>query len=192
MKFENRLSIHVLKDYDEEMNRYSFLLVYQDPESSSQKESDGQKQGPGSGSTTRNPKRGTWSLFIPMLFPDEKMVELFNLLDHLAALEIEELLGHFTGDNIEALRLISGVLKEGMYLERVLSEKRFVNVVQELRETKKIWSERLDETLNNAAREYHQGNHVQALWILNGFVRFCPSPYYRVIAEGVIGEYEEQ
>lgn len=127
-----------------------------------------------------------------MELPDAKIAELFNLLDHLADLEVEELLGHFTTDNIESLRLISGVLKEGIYLERILSEKRFVNVVQELYEMKKIWSDRLDKTLTSAAREFDQGNLVQALWILNGFIRFCPSPYYRDIAEGVIGKYEKQ
>ncbi len=127
-----------------------------------------------------------------MELPDARIMELFNLLDHLADLEVEELLGHFTTDNIESLRLISGVLKEGMYLERVLSEKRFVNVVQELHEMKRIWSERLGKTLTSADREFDQGNRVQAVWILNGFIRFCPSPYYREIAEGVMGKYEKQ
>jgi hypothetical protein len=99
-----------------------------------------------------------------MELPDAKIAELFNLLDHLADLEVEELLGHFTTDN----------------------------VVQELHEMKKIWSDRLDKTLTSAAREFDQGNRVQALWILNGFIRFCPSPYYRDIAEGVTGKYEKQ
>ena len=127
-----------------------------------------------------------------MFLPDDKIVELFKFLDNLGELEIEDLLGQFTSENIETLRLVSGVLREGMNLERVLSEKRFVNVVQELYEMKKIWSERLGETLASAAQESKNDNHVQALWILNGFVRFCPSPYYRDIAEGVMREYEEQ
>jgi len=127
-----------------------------------------------------------------MILTDEKIMELFKLLDHLGELEPEELLGQFTSENILALRLVSGVLKEGMDLDRMLSEKRFINVVQELFETKRIWSERLDETLIIATQEFDQGNRVQALWILNGFIRFCPSPYYRDIAEDVLGEYEEQ
>ena len=36
------------------------------------------------------------------------------------------------------------------------------------------------------------GYLVQALWMLNGFIRFCPSPYYREIAAEVMEEYEEQ
>jgi hypothetical protein len=127
-----------------------------------------------------------------MFLPDEKIVELIKLLDRLGALEIEELLGQFTSENIEALRLISEVLKERMEFERMLSEKRFVKVVQELYETKKIWAEKLNETLTSAAHEFHQGNSVQALWILNGFIRFCPSPYYREFAEEVMNEYENQ
>ena len=127
-----------------------------------------------------------------MLLTDEKIVELFQLLDRLGKLEAEELLGHFTSENIEALRLVSGALKEGMGLERMLSEKRFVLVIKELFETKNIWSERLDETMSSASREFDQGNRVQALWILNGFIRFCPSPYYREIAAEVMEEYEEQ
>jgi hypothetical protein len=127
-----------------------------------------------------------------MPLPDEKIVELFKLLDRLGELEAEELMGHFTSENIEALRLISKVLKEGMDLERMMSEKRFVRVVHELFEMKRIWAGRLDETLSGAAQEFDQGNHVQAMWILNGFIRFCPSPYYRDIAAEVMEEYDEQ
>ena len=126
-----------------------------------------------------------------MTLTDEKIMELFNTLDHLGELEDEELLGQFTSENIESLRLISTILKEGMELERMLSEKRFAIVVQELFETKRIWSDRLNVTLGSAAQEFEQGNRVQALWILNGFIRFCPSPYYREMAEEVMGEYEK-
>jgi len=127
-----------------------------------------------------------------MLFSDEKIAELFKLLDHLGELGSEELIGQFTSENIEALRLLSVILKEEMDLERMLSEKRFVNIIRELYETKMIWSGRLEQTLDNALEEYDGGNRVQALWILNGFIRFCPSPYYREIAEEVMEEYEEQ
>ena len=127
-----------------------------------------------------------------MQLPDEKTAELFELLDNLGELESEELLAHFTSDNIEAIKHLSWVLKERMNLERVLSEKRFVRVVQELYEMKMIWSERLEMTLASAASELEQENRVQALWILNGFIRFCPSPYFREIAEEVMQEYEEQ
>ena len=127
-----------------------------------------------------------------MHLPDEKIAELLGRLERLGELESEDLLGHFTSDNIEAIRLVSWVLKEGMEFERVLSENRFVKVVQELYETRKIWTERLKVTLTNASSELDQGNRVQALWTLNGFIRFCPSPYFREIAEDVIGEYEEQ
>ena len=126
-----------------------------------------------------------------MHLPDEKTAELFGLLGRLGEFETEELLGHFTSDNIKAIRQVSWVLKEGMNLERVLSENRFVQVVQELYETKLIWAERLEVTLTSAASEMGQGNRVQALWILNGFIRFCPSPYFREIAEKVMEEYEE-
>lgn len=126
-----------------------------------------------------------------MILPEEKIAELFEFLDRLGELGPDELLVHFTSGNIEALRLLSGLLKAGMDLERILSEKRFINIVKELFETKKIWSERLLETLALAARENDQGNRIQALWILNGFIRFCPSPYYRELAEKVKGEYEK-
>ena len=127
-----------------------------------------------------------------MFLPDSKIEVLFKLLDRLGELEAKELVSYFTSENIEALRLVSGALKEEMNLERMLSEKRFVNVVHELFETRRIWAERLGETITNASREYDQGNRIQALWILNGFIRFCPSPYYRERAEEVVEEYEEQ
>jgi len=127
-----------------------------------------------------------------MNLTDEKIVELFKLLDRLGELETVELMGHFTSENIEALRIVSEVLKEGMDLERMMSEKRFVRVVHELFEMKRIWAGRLVETLTGAAQEFDQGNRVQAMWILNGFIRFCPSPYYRDIVVEVMEEYEEQ
>lgn len=127
-----------------------------------------------------------------MSFSDKEILELFLLLDRLGELGEEELLGHFTSENIEALRYAASVLKEGMEFERMLSEKRFVNVVQELFETKRIWSDKLNETLGNAAQEIDQGNRIQALWIINGFIRFCPSPYYREMAEEVMEEYEKE
>ena len=127
-----------------------------------------------------------------MILSDTKTLELLKILDRLGELDDEELLSQFTSDNIEALRLISVILKEGMDVERMLSEKRFVKVVQELFETKRIWSDRLNVTLGSAAQEFEQGNRVQALWILNGFIRFCPSPYYRGMAEEVMEEYENQ
>lgn len=126
-----------------------------------------------------------------MILPDEKIVEFLKILDRLGELDDVELLSQFTSDNIEALRLISVFLKEGMDVERMLSEKRFVKVVQELFETKRIWSDRLNVTLGRAAQEFEQGNRVQALWVLNGFIRFCPSPYYREMAQEVMGEYEK-
>ena len=138
---------------------------------------------------TRNPELERSE---PMSLPDEKIVELFKLLDRLGELEAEELMGHFTSENIEALRLVSGVLKEGMDLERMMSEKRFVRVVHELFEMKRIWAGKLGETLTGGAQEFDQGNRVQAMWILNGFIQFCPSPYYRDIAVEVMEEYEEQ
>ena len=137
---------------------------------------------------TRNPELGT----LLMSLPDEKIVELFKFLDRLGELEAEELMGHFTSENIEALRLLSGVLKEGMDLERMMSEKRFVRVVHELFEMKRIWAGRLGETLTGASQEFDQGNCIQAMWILNGFIRFCPSPYYRDIVVEVMEEYEGQ
>ncbi len=127
-----------------------------------------------------------------MLISKDKIAELFSILDSLGQLEAAELLGHFTSENIEAMRLISGLLKEDHDLERMWSEKRFVQVVQELFEMRKIWSDKLGETLTNAAREFDLGNRVQAIWILNGFIRFCTSPYYCDIAGEVIGKYEEQ
>jgi len=123
---------------------------------------------------------------------DEKIFELFELLDRLCEIEDEQLLGYFTNENIGALRIASVVLKDEIYFEKVLSQKRFIKVVQELCEAKKIWSAKLEETLARVASEFDRGESVQALWILNGFIRFCPSPYFRNIAEEMLGEYEDQ
>ncbi len=127
-----------------------------------------------------------------MPFNGKKIKELTELLDYLGELHEEELLAHFTSENIEALRLLADIFKDGVEIERVLSEKRFISVIRELHETRRIWSGRLEETLASALLEFERGNNIQALWILNGFIRFCPSPYYREIAEAVMGEYEQE
>jgi hypothetical protein len=127
-----------------------------------------------------------------MSLPEEKVAQLFQFLDQLSVMEDEDLLMHFTSDNIYALRELSELLREDIELERAVSEKRFVSVVRDLSETRRIWSERLDETLASAAEEFDRGNSVQALWILNGYIRFCPSPYYKEMAEGVMGNYEKE
>lgn len=126
-----------------------------------------------------------------MLDFDSRVEDLFRLLDRLGPIPDEDLKVHFTGDNIESLRVLAHLLREGMDLERVLSEKRFVGVIRDLFQTKRIWSGKLNETLERASREFDQGNRIQALWIINGFVRFCPSPYFRKVAEDIMEEYEE-
>lgn len=125
-----------------------------------------------------------------MLISEEKTKELLLLLDRLGSLETRELLAHFTSENIESLRVISALLKDESRFERVLSENRFVDVVRELYETKKIWEAKLKESLSSSAGEFEKGNHIQALWIINGFIRFCPSPYFRNLAEETMGKYE--
>ncbi|UCF88107.1 MAG: hypothetical protein JSV70_06705 [bacterium] len=125
-----------------------------------------------------------------MALSEIKIHQLLQTLDRLGRMEAAKLSGQFTDENINAMRLLSSLLKEDMDLEQVLSEKRFISVVGELFETRKMWSERLEETLKNAYREFEMGNRVQALWILNGFIRFCPSPYYRDRAGEVMEEYE--
>ncbi|MGD8353394.1 MAG: hypothetical protein PVJ01_04435, partial [Pseudomonadota bacterium] len=89
-----------------------------------------------------------------MSLPEEKVAQLFQFLDQLSVMEDEDLLMHFTSDNIYALRELSELLREDIELERAVSEKRFVSVVRDLSETRRIWSERLDETLASAAEEF--------------------------------------
>ncbi len=121
-----------------------------------------------------------------------EIVRNLEILDQLGRMDYEELLTQFTSANVESMRFISSVLKDEMPFERVLSQGRFTEIVAELYETKNLWSSRLDETLAGAEKEMKQGNKVQALWILNGFIRFCSSPLYREMAQVVMEEYESQ
>ncbi len=122
---------------------------------------------------------------------DDRSHHLFELLERLGQLEGEELLGHFTEENVNALKATAGLLKEELELDRYLSEKRFVQIVGELYELKRMWSGKLKETLVNAGEAFERGEMVQAMWILDGFIRFCSSHYYRSIAEKVMERYGE-
>jgi hypothetical protein len=121
----------------------------------------------------------------------DRTQNIFELLDLLGELGPDDLLEHFTEENMDTLKLVAPLLKEGMELERYLSEKKFVEIVNELNDIRKIWSSKLDETLGNASEAFEKDEKVQALWILEGFIRFCPSPYYSDIAERVLEGYEE-
>jgi hypothetical protein len=121
----------------------------------------------------------------------DRTQNIFELLDLLGELGPDDLMEHFTEENMDTLKLVAPLLKEGMELERYLSEKRFVEIVNELCDLKKIWSVKLDETLSNAGEAYDRDEKVQAMWILEGFIRFCPSPYYSDIAERVLEGYGE-
>ena len=122
---------------------------------------------------------------------DDRSHHLFELLERLGQLEGEELLGHFTEENVNALKATAGLLKEELELDRYLSETKFVQMVGELCELKRMWSGKLKETLENAGEVFERGEMVQAMWILNGFIRFCPAPHYRGIAERVLERYSE-
>ncbi len=126
-----------------------------------------------------------------MSFSDDRLHHLFELLDRLGELGGEELLGHFTEENVNALKTAAGLLKDGLELDRYLSETKFVQIVGELCELKRMWSGKLKETLENAGEAFERGEMVQAMWILDGFIRFCASPFYRSIAERVMERYEE-
>jgi hypothetical protein len=128
---------------------------------------------------------------IAFMTSSDRTHNIFELLDHLGELEPDELLEHFTEDNVSILKAAATMLKEGAELERYLSEKRFIEVVRELGELKKIWSAKLDQTLANASDAFNKDEKVRAIWILEGFTRFCPSPYYRDVAERVLEEYRE-
>ena len=123
---------------------------------------------------------------------DEHTQNLFILLDHLGELDPDDLLDHFTEENTTVLKAAAELLKEDMVLDRYLSEKVFVQVFGELVALKAMWSEKLETTLHNADEAFENGEKVRAIWILDGFIRFCPSPYYREIAQELLDEYGEE
>ena len=123
---------------------------------------------------------------------DDRTHNLFILLDHLGELDPDDLLDHFTEENTTVLKAAAELLKEDMVLDRYLSEKVFVQVVGELVALKTMWSEKLETTLHNADEAFENDEKVRAIWILDGFIRFCPSPYYREIAQELLDEYGEE
>ena len=55
--------------------------------------------------------------------------KLFSLLDRLGGLGPEDLLKEFTEETVREVRILAEELDEKLVLERVLSEKRFIEVV---------------------------------------------------------------
>ncbi len=113
---------------------------------------------------------------------------LFSLLDRLGKMEREDLLKEFTEDILGEVRVLARELNEELVLERVISENRFVEVIGDLAETNRIWARRYNETVNLAGKAAAEGKTDQARWILDGFLRFCPSPGYRWLVEKMLGE----
>jgi hypothetical protein len=117
-----------------------------------------------------------------------KTERIFELLDRLGELDDAQLMDHFTDDTVSNLRLLAVQLNENMRLEKVLSEKRYIEVVRQLVGMRKIWSGKLDEVQGYVEQAMGKGGKDQALWLLNGYIRFCPSPYFRAEAEKILEE----
>ena len=123
-----------------------------------------------------------------MILPETERERVFELLDRFGEMSVDELHEHFTDQNVASLRLLADELNENMMMERVLSEIRFVEVVRELVEIKSVWTTRLAEVQDHVKHAMEKGRREQAVWLLKGFIRFCPSPYYRKAAEGILDE----
>lgn len=121
-----------------------------------------------------------------MILPETERKRVFELLDRFGEMDDDELLDHFTDKTVASLRLLLGELNENMRMERILSENRFVEVIRELVEIKNVWSGRLMEVQGHVEQAIEKGGKDQAVWLLNGFIRFCPSPHYRRAAEGIL------
>lgn len=126
-----------------------------------------------------------------MGFSEEKKLELIDLVDRLAELGQDDLQDHFTTENIQSLRKAAELIKGNMTIETAVSTRRFVQVVLELSEAKGIWSGKWDQTLQQIGELIGEGEGKQALMVLRGFIRFCPSPYYRGEAEAVLRELKD-
>lgn len=117
---------------------------------------------------------------------------LLALLDRLAELEPEELLDHFTTENIQAVRRAIEEIKGDVTIEVTISSRRFVAIVRELSEAKSIWSEKWSQTMKTVDELSGKGKEDQALTVLRGFIRFCPSPYYRALGKKILRKMEEE
>jgi len=111
-----------------------------------------------------------------------------QFLDRLGAMSEAELMENYTNETISSIRMIASELNENLDLEHILSERRFIEVVRDLAEIKAIWAQRLEETVKLAEKAVEGGKEMQAHWILDGFIRFCPSPYFRGIVENYMDE----
>ncbi|UCG38794.1 MAG: hypothetical protein JSV00_00735 [bacterium] len=127
-----------------------------------------------------------------MKLSDEKREDLFALVQRLGEMEPGELKSHFKEDVLASLRLAAEQLRDGLVVERYLSERRFVEIVRELHETMRIWSGRLEQTLQSAGEASAGGDARRAIWILRGFAKFCPSAHYRSVAEEAASSYEKE
>ena len=121
-----------------------------------------------------------------------KRERLFSLLDRLDDMEPEDLLKEFTEEILGEVRILAGELNEELVLERVISENRFLEIIGDLAETNRIWARRYEETVNLAGKAVGEGKTEQACWLLDGFLRFCPSPYYREMAEKNFDEVQKE
>jgi hypothetical protein len=118
-----------------------------------------------------------------MTSSNSEILEHLDILDRLGSMNEDELVAHFTNENIAVIRLVAPELNEDLQMEHILSDKRFIAVVRDLAQMRALWKLRFEETAKAVEEASSGGKEMQAQWIIDGFLRFCPSPFYRGMAE---------
>jgi len=89
----------------------------------------------------------------------------------------------FTQENLQLVRVILPVLSGTKMLPKAVSTQMFIATILELLELKRFWTEKMKDTLTTA-NDLMAGNDTEkAVDTIKGFITFCPSPYYKMVAE---------
>jgi hypothetical protein len=89
----------------------------------------------------------------------------------------------FTQENLQLVRVILPVLSGTKMLPKAVSTQMFIATILELLDLRRFWAEKMKDTLVTANELMDSENPEKAMNTIKGFITFCPSPYYKMVAE---------
>jgi polyhydroxyalkanoate synthesis regulator phasin len=117
-----------------------------------------------------------------MSISDDHRRHIFAVLDAWGRVDLAHLEKEALTENINILYDLSKELSADHVDKENMTPQEFFEVVDELRETKRIWSRQLGDAIVKSSDLAEVSGKEPALSLLHEFVAKCPSKFYREVA----------
>ncbi len=122
---------------------------------------------------------------------NETRTKLFNRLAELAMLSQYSLKSQFSKENAEAISNIATDLFGEDFRPAIDSPQEFIVYVYGLRDLYNRLSRRLGDAIIASGESYEKGDKETAISIMDGFIKDCPAPFLKEIAQAHKEDYRK-